>query len=83
MKTAVVQDLALPSSAILAWLKAGETIVLVQDGEPLGRIVPEKPAAPRQMEARRELFARRFAPLVRVPDRDLSDIVNDNRGEEA
>lgn len=30
---------------------------------------------------RRELFSRRFAPLVSVPDRDLSDIVNENRGE--
>ena len=81
MKTAVVQDRALPSSAILAWLQAGETIVLVQDGEPLGRIVPEKAGQPRPMEPRRELFARRFAPLATVPERDLSDIVSDNRGE--
>ena len=81
MKTAVVQDLALPSASILAWLRAGETIMLVQNGEPLGRIVPEKAVQPHQAEQRRELFARRFAPLAVVPDRDLSDIVNDNRGE--
>ena len=81
MKTAVAQDLALRSSDILAWLRAGETIVLVQDGETLGRIVPEKPATPARKEHRRELFARRFAPLATVPDRDLSDIVNENRGE--
>ncbi len=30
---------------------------------------------------RRELFARRFAPLASVPNRDLGDIVNENRGE--
>jgi antitoxin (DNA-binding transcriptional repressor) of toxin-antitoxin stability system len=81
MKTAVVQDLALPSSAILAWLQAGETIVLVQNGEPLGRIVPEKMLKTSQMEQRRDVFARRFAPLAAVPNRDLGDIVSDNRGE--
>lgn len=81
MKTAVVQDRALPSSAILAWLQAGETIVLVQNGEALGRIVPEKTLQPCKSEQRREVFARRFAPLATVPDRDLSDVVNDNRGD--
>ena len=81
MKTAVTQDLALQSSVILAWLHAGETVLLMQDGEPLGRIVPEKPAVPRPMEHRREIFACRFAPLATVPNRDLSDIVSENRGE--
>ncbi len=38
-----------------------------------------KPISP--IGSRRELFSRRFAPLPVVPDRDLSDIVNDNRGE--
>ena len=32
---------------------------------------------------RREVFARRFAPLASVPDRDLSDLVNENRGDVA
>jgi antitoxin (DNA-binding transcriptional repressor) of toxin-antitoxin stability system len=81
MKTAVTQDLALQSSAILAWLHAGETVMLVEDGQPLGRIVPEKRTSAAQPASRRELFARRFAPLSTVPSRDLSDIVNDNRGE--
>ncbi len=81
MKTAVTHDLALQSSVILAWLHAGETIMLVEDGQPLGRIVPEKRASAAQSSGRRELFARRFAPLPTVPNRDLSDIVNDNRGE--
>ena len=81
MKTAAAQDLALHSSDILAWLKAGETIVLVQNGETLGRIVPDQSPAPRRAELRRELFARRFAPLASVPDRDLSDIVSENRGD--
>lgn len=32
-------------------------------------------------KARRDLFAKRFAPLASVPDRDLGDIVNENRGD--
>ena len=81
MKTAVTQDLELRPSVILAWLHAGETIMLVEDGQPLGRIVPEKRTSVSQPSGRRELFARRFAPLPMVPNRDLSDIVNENRGE--
>ena len=81
MKTAVAQDLALQSSVILAWLHDGETIMLVEDGQPLGRIVPEKRTSLAPSSSRSELFARRFAPLSTVPDRDLSDIVNENRGE--
>ncbi len=33
------------------------------------------------MFQRRELFSRRFAPLASVPERDLSDLVSENRGE--
>lgn len=82
MKTAVANDLAIQSSAILAWLHEGETILLVEDGKPLGRIVPEKRGAAATTANRRELFARRFAPLHTVPCRELSDIVNENRGGE-
>ncbi len=32
-------------------------------------------------KAPRELFARRFAPLPVAPDRDLSGVVNENRGD--
>ncbi|MBK8035802.1 MAG: hypothetical protein IPK22_01500 [Verrucomicrobiaceae bacterium] len=34
-----------------------------------------------QTDSRHELFSHRFAPLDNVPDRDLGDIVNENRGE--
>ena len=81
MKTAVAKDLALQSSVILAWLHDGETIMLLEDGQPLGRIVPEKRASTASQSSRSELFARRFAPLSAVPNRDLTDIVNENRGE--
>lgn len=81
VKTAFVRDLELPSSAILAWLREGETVVLVENGEPLAGIVPEKSVPTNPLAARRELFARRFAPLAVVPNRDLSDVVNENRGE--
>lgn len=36
---------------------------------------------PSMMFQRRELFSRRFAPLASVPERDLSDLVSENRGE--
>jgi hypothetical protein len=36
---------------------------------------------PSMRSHRRELFSRRFAPLASVPERDLSDLVNENRGE--
>lgn len=75
MKTAVLQDLGQQTPVLLAWLQAGETVVLLQDGKPLGRIVPES------SPAQREKFGRRFAPLQSVPDRDLGCIVSENRGE--
>ena len=75
MKTASIQDLQQGLAAILTWLQQGETIILLQNnGRPLGRIVPEG-------ESQKSLFARRFAPLPSVPDRDLSAIVAENRGE--
>lgn len=82
MKTASIQDLPQGFPAILTWLQAGETIVLLQtNGRPLGRIIPEARAGePEAMKSRSEQFARRFAPLAAVPDRDLSDIVTENRG---
>ena len=75
MKTAVLQDLARQTASLVAWLQAGETVILLQDGKPLGRIVPES------ITARRDLFARRFAPLQETPERDLTDVVSENRGE--
>ena len=56
---------------------------LLRDGLALA-LGDEALAAPKPSPAassRREHFARRFAPLAAVPDRDLNDIVNENRGE--
>jgi len=53
-------------------LRDGLALALGDEGMPL-----PSPAA----SSRSELFARRFAPLAVVPERDLSDIVNENRGE--
>ena len=47
----------------------------------LGVEVAEKTTLQPAAASRRELFSRRFAPLAAMPDRDLSDIVNENRGE--
>jgi hypothetical protein len=56
---------------------------LLRDGLALalGVEVAEKATPQPAAASRRELFARRFAPLAAMPDRDLSDIVNENRGE--
>ena len=76
MKTASIRDFAEGSARVLAWLQAGETVAVLQDdGRPLGKFVP----APDTGTELQERFARRFAPLDRVPDRDLSDIVTENR----
>lgn len=61
-------------------LKASRLERLLRDGLALaldeqGETAPETSDA-----ARRELFARRFAPLPAVPGRDLGGIVNENRG---
>ena len=40
-----------------------------------------KPTHQPEAANRLELFSRRFAPLAVIPDRDLSDVVNENRGE--
>lgn len=81
MKTASIHDFAEGFAPVLAWLQAGETVVVLKDdGQPLGRFVPEAPAVPGMGEERQERFARRFAPLDRVPERDLSDLVAENRG---
>lgn len=39
------------------------------------------PAATAATPGQRELFARRFAPLASVPERNLGEIVSENRGE--
>lgn len=62
--------------------KASRLERLLRDGLALalGDEAPVVPA-PSPAGSRNELFARRFAPLSAVPERDLSDIVNENRGE--
>lgn len=63
--------------------KASRLERLLRDGLALalGDEAPVMPTPSATASSRSELFARRFAPLNAVPDRDLSDIVNENRGE--
>ncbi len=63
--------------------KASRLERLLRDGLALalGDETPVMPTPSAAASSRSELFARRFAPLNAVPDRDLSDIVNENRGE--
>ena len=79
MKTATIQELPAQCASIVTWLHEGETIVLTSDGEPLGRIIPERREPAPATADRRALFARRFAPLGGVPQRDLSGIVQEGR----
>lgn len=86
MKTASILDFAEELPVILSWLHEGETVLLLeQNGTPIGRIVPEpkpKPAPSSNGEGElRALFTQRFSPLDHVPDRDLSGIVAENRGD--
>lgn len=81
MKTATARDLRNRFAAISEWLERGETVVLTRRGVPIGRIVPEPGTSATARRRRRALFAQRFAPLPTIPDRDFSDILDENRGE--
>jgi len=63
--------------------KASRLERLLRDGLALalGDEAKAEPVVSPTATSRHELFSRRFAPLASVPDRDLSDIVNENRGE--
>lgn len=63
-------------------LKASRLERLLRDGLALALDGQGEAAPETSSEARRELFARRFAPLSTAPERDLSGIVNENRGGE-
>ena len=43
MQTATVQDLRNHSASLLTRVRAGEEIVITQRGEPVARLIPEKP----------------------------------------
>jgi hypothetical protein len=86
MDTRGMSSLALEIDLALQRLdppKASRLERLLRDGLALalGDEAPVMPAPSPTASSRSELFARRFAPLNAVPDRDLSDIVNENRGE--
>ena len=81
MKTATARELRNQFASIARWLEQGETVVLTRRGRPLGRIVPEPGATQASNRSRRALFASRFAPLPRVPDRDFSRVLDENRAE--
>ena len=44
MQTATVRDLRNHSASLLIRVQAGEEIVITQRGEPVARLIPEKPA---------------------------------------
>ncbi len=43
MQTATVRDLRNHSASLLIRIQAGEEIVITQRGEPVARLIPEKP----------------------------------------
>lgn len=63
--------------------KASRLERLLRDGLALALAdeTSEAPVSSSPTAGQRELFAGRFSPLTSVPDRDLSDIVSENRGE--
>jgi len=46
MKTATVRDLRNRYTQLLAWIGAGEEIVITQRGKPVARLCPESSAGP-------------------------------------
>ena len=47
MGTATVRDLRNHYASLLTRVRAGEEIVITQRGEPVARLIPEKPAEPK------------------------------------
>lgn len=79
MKTATVRELRNQFADIAAWLEAGEDVLLTRKGKTVGRIIPEPRPKQATQQTRKQLFANRFAPLKAAPQRDLSDITDENR----
>ena len=49
MGTATVRDLRNHYTQLLGRVRAGEEIVITQRGEPVARLVPERPAEPKKV----------------------------------
>lgn len=43
MKTATVRDLRNQYRQVLAWVEAGEDVVISRRGKPIARLIPERP----------------------------------------
>lgn len=46
MRTATVRDLRNHYTSLLAWIGAGEEILITRRGKPVARLIPEKPSQP-------------------------------------
>jgi len=49
MQTATVRELRNNYASLLIRVRAGEEIVITQRGEPVARLIPEKPAEPKKV----------------------------------
>jgi prevent-host-death family protein len=49
MGTATVRDLRNHYASLLTRVRAGEEIVITQRGEPVARLIPEKPTEPKKV----------------------------------
>ena len=72
MKTTTLNQISNGETPLADWLSQGETVVVTNEaGRCLGRFLPnDRDDIPKPV-ATRELFAKRFAPLASVPQRDL------------
>lgn len=71
-----LQRLDPPQASRLERLLRDSLALALGDDDTSERVTASSPTT-----VQRELFAGRFSPLASVPARDLSDIVNENRGE--
>ncbi len=49
MRTATVRDLRNHYTSLLAWVSAGEEVIITQRGKPVARLIQEKPAGPQKV----------------------------------
>jgi len=82
MKSATARQLRNDFPTVVAWLEAGEEVLLTRHGRAVGRIIPEQASPKKGDPDQKERFARRFAPLKSKATRDLASLVGQSRERE-
>ena len=82
MQTATVRELRNHYTRLLTRVRAGEEIVITQRGEPVARLIPERPAEPKKVnwaEAPETTRDRSLEPMLTA--QESLDIIHEASGK--